>query len=231
MLQLIFFDFLISVVSTVILYFFFNILDLNVDNIYIVLGIVFSIFFTFSVFFSFYIQKIKQKIIFLNTQIEKLKKFDEVTDVYNRDFLLENLKKYFDISKRKDIPLSIMIVEVEDYKKINEINGLEKSNLILKQVSDILKNNIRGMDIIGRYNINEFLIVSFAKKEEFLQLANRIHNILTKELNISINIGVSERNKFDKLEDILKKAQEAVFLAHKKGGNRIDVLEHFLLIE
>jgi len=54
---------------------------------------------------------------------------------------------------------------------------------------------------------------------------------LTKELNISINIGVSERNEFDKLEDVLRKAQEAVFLAHKKGGNRIDVLEHFLLVE
>jgi len=231
MLELIFIDFLISVVSTGVLYIFFNILDLNIGDIYIVLTIVFSLFFSFSIFFSFYIQKIKQKIIFLNTQIEKLRKFDEITDVYNRNFLMEHLKKYFNISKRKNIPLSIMIIEIENFKKINEINGFEKSNLLLKKVSDILKNNIRGMDIVGRYNINEFLVVSFSTKEEFLQLAKRIHNILTKELNISINIGVSERNEFDKLEDVLRKAQEAVFLAHKKGGNRIDVLEHFLLIE
>jgi len=228
-------DFSLSTVFSVVLYFLLmKLLGLNVESAYIITVIAFSVIFIFSLILSFYLHKIKQKMDLLNLQIEKLNKFDEITDVYNRNFLLENLQKYFDISKRKNIPLSIMIVDIDNFKRINEKYGFEKGNEILKKVSDVLKNNLRGMDIVGRYSSDEFLIASFSTKEEFLKLASRIHELLkniNSEINIEVSIGVTERNSFDSLKDMLRKAQEAVYLAQKKGGNRVDFLEHFLLIE
>ncbi len=229
-------DFFISVLLSTILFFLLTkIFLLNTGSAYIFSIVVFAIIFIFSIILSFYLHKIKEKIDFLNLQIEKLNKFDEITDVYNRNFLLENLQRYFDISKRKEIPLSIMIINIDNFKRINEKFGFEKGNEILKDVSKVLKNNLRGMDIIGRYSSDEFLIASFSTKEEFLKLAARIHNLLKSikndNINIEISIGVTERNNFDTLKDMLRKAQEAVYLAQKKGGNRVDFLEHFLLIE
>ncbi len=231
MLELVFFDFLISSIFSGVLFYALKYLGFNDESIYFISLFAFMLFFMFSIMFSFYIQKIKKQIIFLSTQVEKLKKFDEITDVYNRDFLLENLKKYFYISKRKNIPLSIMVIDIDNFKKINEIEGFEKGNVILKQTSEILRDNIRGMDIVGRYGSDEFLIASFSTKDEIYNLASRINKILKDELNLSVSIGIAQREKLDKLEDVLRKAHEAVYLAQKKGGSRVDVLEHFLLVE
>ncbi len=235
MIKSFFTDFSLSALFSVILFFILTkLLMLNAESAYTISIVAFGVIFVFSLTLSFYLYKIKQKMDLLNLQIEKLNKFDEITDVYNRNFLLENLQKYFDISKRKNIPLSIMIVDIDNFKKINEKYGFEKGNEVLKKVSHILKKNLRGMDIVGRYSSDEFLIASFSTKEEFLKLASRIHKILKNindEVNIEVSIGVTERNNFDTLKDMLRKAQEAVYLAQRKGGNRVDFLEHFLLIE
>lgn len=235
MIKSFFIDFSLSALFSIVLFFLLTkMLMLNTESAFIIAMISFSVIFLFSLTLSFYLYKIKQKMDLLNTQIEKLNKFDEITDVYNRNFLLENLQKYFDISKRKEIPLSIMIIDIDNFKRINEKYGFEKGNEVLKKVSYILKNNLRGMDIVGRYSSDEFLIASFSTKDEFLKLAIRIHELLKNindEINIEVSIGVTERNSFDSLKDMLRKAQEAVYLAQKKGGNRVDFLEHFLLIE
>ncbi len=236
MLKIFGIDFIFSFVFSFLFYLLLNkVCFINNTKAYIFSGIIFLFIFVGFFFLSYYIYKIKKKIEELNQKIDKMSKIDEITGIYNRDFLLENLKKYIEVSKRKNLPLSIMIIEIENFKEINEEFGFERANEILKKVSNVLKNNVRGMDLVGRYSINEFLIASFSTKDEILKFANRLHPILREikidGINLRINIGVIERKNLNSINEILKQAEEAIFLAHKKGGNRIDFLEHFLLLD
>ena len=228
-------DFIFSFIFSFVFYMLLHeICFISNIKAYIFSGIIFLFVFIVFFFLFSYIYNMKQKIEQLSKKIDKMGKIDEMTGIYNREFLLENVKKYLEVSKRKHLPFSVMIIEIENFKDINEEFGFEKANEILKKVSNILKNNVRGMDLVGRYSINEFLIASFSTKDEILKFAHRLHPILKdikiNDVNLKINIGVIESKNLN-FNEILKQVEEAVFLARKKGGNRIDFLEHFLLLD
>jgi diguanylate cyclase (GGDEF)-like protein len=150
---------------------------------------------------------------------------------------MEMSKKYFDISKRKNLPLSVMVIDIDDFKFFNKKYGHHFADYILKAIASKIKSQIRGMDIIGRFGGDEFIIVSFSSQDEFLSLAKRIKNnvstvrVKDKTLDVSVSIGISEMKMDDSLDKVIKRAEEALVMAKQKGGNRVDYLEHFLLFE
>jgi diguanylate cyclase (GGDEF)-like protein len=186
---------------------------------------------------SFYLFKLKNKIEELNDKIVKISRFDEQTNVYKRMYLFEMADKYINTAQRKHIPMSIMLVDIDDFKFYNKRYGHEFSDKILKKIAQIIKRNTRGMDIVGRFGGDEFIIISLGNRNELMSLANRINKevrnlkIENMNLNISVSAGISEFQKGDKLIDVIKRAEEALFLAKEKGGARADYLEHFLLFE
>jgi diguanylate cyclase (GGDEF)-like protein len=173
----------------------------------------------------------------LNEKLSKLSKFDEITDVYKRLYFLEMAGKYFSIAKRKNLPLSVMVIDVDDFSHYNNKYGMEFGDKILENIGYKLKNNIRGMDILGRYGGDSFIIMSFSSKKELFNLAKRIKESLKvvevegKKIPLSFSIGISEKQPHDSMNDLIKRAEEAVILAKQKGGDRVDFLEQFLLFE
>ena len=229
------FDALISLFLVSILYFILN--SFNIDKNFLLMVLTFSylLIFSFSFSISIFIYKLKSKIDYLKLQIDKLNKYDEITEIYKREFLLETLKKYYELANRKKYPLSVIIIDIDDFSYINKTYGFEKGNQILKQLALILKQNSRGMDILGKYDSDEFLIAGFSTKEDMHCFAKRIKNIINnfqfeENIHINVSIGITQKQPIDTFYDFLTRAQEAVLLAKKKGGNTIDILEHFLLI-
>ncbi len=231
-------DLFVSFILSLFLFFILkDFFDIKLEILILIATFVCVSIFIFSFMMSFFIYKLKSKIDFLNLEINRLNKYDEITNIYNRNFLLESLKKYFYLSERKkEYPLSIMLMDIDNFQNINKTYGFETGNKVLKKVADILKNNIRDMDIVGRYNADEFLIVSFINKDEMLLFANRCKKLINdlkidkNIISINVSIGITQKKSLDKFMDFLIRAQEAVILAQKKGGNQIDLLEHFLLI-
>ena len=231
-------DFILSSVLTAIVYiilkYFFTIEN---EIIPYVLAIFFAFIFVFSVFISFFMFKLKTKIDLLNSQLEKLSKFDEVANVYKRLYVVDILEKYFNIAKRENLPLSVMIIDIDNFKEINKNFTHEVGDKILKNIGKVLKKEVRGMDVVGRFGGDEFIVAGFSKQNDFLKLANRIQNKIKNHLingyniQISTSIGISEFKSSDNFDTLIKRAEEAIFLAKQKGGNRVDYLEHFLLFE
>ncbi len=231
-------DFLLSFVVTVLSFLIFRyLLNINNNILPYLTATVFGIVLLISVFMSFYMFHLKEKIDILNIQIEKLSKFDEATNVFKRFYILEMLKQYINIAKRKKMPLSVMLIDIDKFNEINKNYGHRYGDEILKDFASVLKKEIRGMDIVGRYGGDEFLVVGFATLNEFTKLANRIHDkfhlnkIGSNHTELSVSIGISELRYDDNNERIIKRVEEALFLAKQKGGDRVDYLEHFLLFE
>jgi len=230
-------DFFVALSITFIFYLILTTLNIDSKSLPLILSFMFVFVFAVSVTTSFFMFKLKNKINELNEKISKLVKFDEVTDVYKRIYFFEMAEKYFDISKRKNMPLSVMIIDIDDFSYFNNTYGIEFSDKILKYIGNVIRKKTRGMDIVGRYGADSFIIMSFSDKDELINLANRIKNELKlieidgKKIALSFSIGLSQTKKQDKLENLIKRADEAVILAKQKGGNRVDVLEQFLLFE
>ncbi|WP_457560869.1 GGDEF domain-containing protein [Caminibacter sp.] len=229
-------DLIFSLIFTVVLYFVLNFLKVNEDAIPYILGVVFTFIFIFSVLVSFYLFNIKNKLELLKKQIEILRNNDVIVNVFNRQHILKLLKTYIEISRRKNIPLSIMIIDIDDFKVINKNYGHETGDKVLRELALILEKEKRGMDILGRFGGDKFLIAGFVHQNEFHNFGKRIikkieNHIFVKKTNITVSIGITEFKYNDNLEKLIKRAEEALFIAKQKGGNRVDYLEHFLLFE
>ena len=165
-------------------------------------------------------------------EMNKLIVIDELTKCYNRRYINEKLPIDIESAKSNKLPLSIAMIDIDYFKLINDKYGHLIGDLVLKDITNIIKNNIRRKnDCIARYGGEEFLILfNDTSKEEAYNLSNKIKSILEKsilkyddiEIKITISVGIatltSEVNDMDKL---LRIADENLYKAKESGRNFI----------
>ena len=136
----------------------------------------------------------------LCNKVKKLAITDSLTGVYNHGFLYECLGKEYARAERYKLPLSFLMLDVDYFKKINDVYGHPQGDTVLCKLSQIFKNNIRVCDTLGRYGGEEFSIVlPEAKMEDGMNLAERIRKEVeqynfgdvNKAIKCTISIGVS----------------------------------------
>ncbi len=237
-LRIVIVDILFSIIISFLLFLILrNLFYVRFDISFFISSSIFVLFFILSTFLSFFIFKLKVKIDTLNFEIDKLSKFDEVTNIYKRLYFFEIANKYFEAAKRKNFPLSVMIIDIDNFKEINRKFGHKIGDEVLKTIANYLKNELRKSDVLGRFGGDEFIIISFSSKDELYTFAKRIKNKISNlkigdiNLNLMLSIGIAQKNNYENLPQVIKKAEEAILLAKQKGGNRVDYLEHFLLFE
>ncbi len=160
-------------------------------------------------------------------ELERLSITDKLTNVFNRRKLDEELNKEFERAKRYNQSLSIMLMDIDFFKKVNDTYGHQTGDNVLQTVANLLKENIRKSDTLGRYGGEEFMIVcpQSHKEEVFLlaeKLRKRVESFVFDEVQtLTISIGVA-MNDGDKLaQDIVKKADEALYQAKQEGRNKV----------
>lgn len=165
-------------------------------------------------------------------EINKLIVIDELTKCYNRRYINEKLPIDIESAKANNLPLAIAMIDIDYFKLINDKYGHLLGDLVLKDIINIVKDNIRGKsDWIARYGGEEFLILfNDTSKEEAYNLLKRIKSIVENsilkyddiEINITISIGMasltSEINDMDKL---IRIADENLYKAKRSGRNYI----------
>ena len=121
----------------------------------------------------------------------------------------------------------MMILDIEKFKSVNDNYGHQVGDIVLKEFTQIIKYNIRQNDIFGRWGGEEFMIIApNTSLENSINLAQKLRAIVqTHNFEIiglkTCSIGVSEYTIGDKLEDVIKRADEALYLAKNSGRNRV----------
>ena len=138
----------------------------------------------------------------------------------------EEISKY----KRYKIPFSVLLIDVDFFKKINDTYGHDKGDFVIKRISNLLKQNIRDSDICARWGGEEFLIlVPNNNLDGALILANNLKELIEKnnfeiKKNVTISIGVSTFDENSSLEKLLKSADIALYKAKENGRNRTEFI-------
>ena len=157
---------------------------------------------------------------------------DSLTGLLNRKTILEKLQIELERHKRLDSELSIIMCDIDYFKKINDTYGHLAGDYILKKVGEIFRNNLRRYDFAGRYGGEEFLVILphtniFTAKKVAerikLEVEKKIFNYGSNKIKITISFGICSSKYVKSLEDIIFKADKALYYAKSKGRNRIEV--------
>lgn len=172
-------------------------------------------------------------------EILKHATLDALTGFYNRSQLEERLKQEVSNAKRQNSPLCGIMTDIDFFKGVNDTYGHAVGDLVLKTIAKIIRGQLREYDIAGRYGGEEFsILLPFTKIEEAKRVAERLRkNIEEKEIDISkvnpdsdvkkikvtLSLGIYEMTKNDNDEDLLKKADKALYQAKNTGRNKVVV--------
>lgn len=168
----------------------------------------------------------------MEEEIRRLSITDKLTQSYNRLKLDETLDCELKQSITTGSPLSIMILDIDHFKLVNDTFGHQAGDSVLFQLVDILKTNVRSSDVVGRWGGEEFLIIlPQTDLDGGTQLAEKLRILVeqksfSKAGKITVSIGVTACAGDFAPESIVSRADAALYLAKKNGRNRVEFLQN-----
>jgi diguanylate cyclase (GGDEF)-like protein len=184
-------------------------------------------------------EEIEKKLLLYTNKLEELALLDSLTGLGNRRYLLQSLSKEMVLLQKTQMPLSVLLLDIDFFKKINDTHGHVIGDTVLQQLGHILQANIRGTDTVSRYGGEEFCIVlgntsitqAVVVAEKLRAcIANAKFTISTNlSLRLTCSIGVCQvRSNIKAINDIFTIVDSALYKAKNMGRNRVYVEEKLL---
>jgi diguanylate cyclase (GGDEF)-like protein len=179
-------------------------------------------------------KKAEKELRYANEKLETLSTKDALTNLYNRRILEQKLQTYWQTAWREKSPLSIIMCDIDFFKKINDTYGHQMGDHCLQEIAKVFENSIsRPTDIIARYGGEEFIFVlPDTPASGALRIAEAIQNMLKKrnicsdtKVKMTLSIGISSviPTKEIAWSALIQAADEALYEAKHNGRNRIVV--------
>jgi diguanylate cyclase (GGDEF)-like protein len=154
---------------------------------------------------------------------------DELTGLYNRRYLLGRLTEEKSRAMRNNHPLAALVVDVDKFKTINDGYGHDAGDTVLRELGQLVRTQLRTEDIVARYGGEEFcVLLPEASVEEAVQVGERLCQCISTTLlgresgvrHVQVSIGISALDINDQGEEIITRADHAMYEAKRQGGNR-----------
>ncbi len=167
-----------------------------------------------------------------NRQLRELSMKDELTGMYNYRFFRKILQEQYKLAKRYKFPLSCIMIDIDYFKAVNDTYGHQFGDAVLKQLAEILKNNVRDTDKVVRYGGEEFAILfpytdyeaAYKKAEKLRRLVSGYSFLIKgRAIGITISLGIAaypENKKVTRAGRLVNYADEALYQAKERGRNQ-----------
>lgn len=167
-------------------------------------------------------------------EMTELANRDELTGLYNHRFFQDALTEQLQRAQSKNIPVSLLLMDIDFFKYYNDIYGHEAGDRVLKRIGEILGNNTTNQDVAARYGGEEFAIIlpnytetqALSKAETIRKIVEQApiqgeENLPNKKLTVSVGVScVPERVKTK--QDLIKSADDALYRAKFFQKNRVE---------
>jgi len=158
----------------------------------------------------------------LNEELLIMSRVDELTGIFNRRYFEEMLISELDKARRYQTSLSMIMFDLDHFKEINDTLGHMAGDRVLKKIAQAVRSGIRSSDILARWGGDEFLILTPVRMPCALKLAEKLRVMVEGlECGVSASFGVVEFCMEDTVEDLMKRADRALYNAKQKGRNSL----------
>ena len=167
-----------------------------------------------------------------NLRLRELAATDPLTGLANRRTLMSTLEREFRRSQRNGAPLSLLMVDIDHFKRVNDRYGHQLGDEVLARVADILRRHLRPYDLAARFGGEEFcLILSETLLDKAIKVGERIRQTVVDQkfpgpltdlaLTISLGAAVFPAAGIASSEDLIRVADKALYQAKDAGRNRL----------
>lgn len=179
------------------------------------------------------VQKAEQEIARLHKELSatsQLIRHDQLTGVLNRKGLDEVLQKEINRQQRQGVPLSLALLDVDNFKSINDMRGHSVGDLALVHLVEVVQKTLRPQDVLARYGGEEFIVLlPGTGVEDAVAAMMRVQRMLTREyfmdhddkILITFSCGVVAVTDLEAADELIRRADSAMYLAKRSGKNRV----------
>ena len=171
------------------------------------------------------IKKVKRT----NEYLEELAATDTLTLAYNRTRFEEIMTVEMDRARRFDHALSMLMLDIDEFKDVNDTFGHDVGDYVLKNIADIVRGNTRRINPFIRLGGDEFVILAIETESEGTKamaerLKNAVESFPFNEVGkVTVSIGLTQFEKDDTSDTFFKRVDKALYKAKAGGGNRVEV--------
>ncbi len=171
------------------------------------------------------------KIYRVEEKMRRLASYDSLTGLFSRHSFFDSANNYLSLAKREKIVFSVMIIDLDKFKLINDKYGHPAGDAVLKLFADVVNSVARRSDIVGRLGGEEFAIVlPNTTTREAIEFSGRLHDAINKAVlkynevfisyTASIGLTAFDPDTSDNIDDLLARADLALYQAKRAGRNQ-----------
>ena len=167
-------------------------------------------------------------------KVESLEITDGLTGLYTRTHFIERLQEEIERAKTTAVPVTIAIIDIDYFKKVNDTYGHLAGDTFLKQLSNILRRRFRTVDVLSRYGGEEFaVLMCYTNINEGYKILEQVRKMVEEEkffmpiesyrpiqIKKTISIGIAQLTTEQTPDEIIKKADDALYTAKNNGRNQ-----------
>ncbi len=162
---------------------------------------------------------------------------DGLTDLFNRRYFASHIENLMKGHRKSSKPISVLLIDIDHFKQVNDTYGHAVGDEVLREFAERIKRNVRGIDLPARFGGEEFVVVMpDTDVMKATRVAERLRTSIEEqpfsvsaadvgELNVTCSIGVSATRPEDTVDDLVRRADEALYEAKGGGRNRVCVAE------
>ncbi|UUY08096.1 GGDEF domain-containing protein [Pseudomonas sp. J452] len=157
---------------------------------------------------------------------------DPLTDTGNRIAMNQALQREIDLARRNLQPLSVLMLDIDHFKRINDSHGHITGDEVLKAVAGALKNSLRNIDMVFRYGGEEFMVLlSNTNREAAAMVGERLRMAIlelqylveNRAIDLTISIGCATLLAGESVDSLQRRADNALYVSKREGRNRLSM--------
>ena len=184
-----------------------------------------ALFFMLNRWFNFFVKEVETN----QNKLEELTQIDELTKLFNRRKILDLINCEYDRSKRYEISDTIIIFDIDHFKKINDTYGHNTGDSVLKELATLLKQIVRKTDHVGRWGGEEFIIIAtqtnINDSKIFTEKIRKTieQNKFSEVDKVTCSFGIAKLDTDLDYKESINKADKALYKAKETGRNKVIV--------
>ncbi|XPF96000.1 diguanylate cyclase [Colwellia sp. RE-S-Sl-9] len=170
-------------------------------------------------------KELKEKMI----EVERISNTDPLTGIANRKKFEADLKKEISRADRYSHPLALVIFDIDFFKRVNDTLGHKAGDNVLRKMTQLVSDNIRGIDFFARWGGEEFvLILPCRALKHAIMVSEKLRMLISQyeiepDLFITCSFGVTEYGKGDTIESLFHRVDKALYRAKDLGRNKVEI--------